>query len=147
MTNAANNDFETIWTKIPYLGDKGDQLLKPLRTKLKHYFTKEVKFRIIQSTQKLRFYTNMKDQIPRSMKFYVFCQLNCSGCNDSYIGKTERNFCTRTEEHAAVIKKVPFTTILSTEVITAILKVYSVSMMIHLIKHYLVSTQPKVTPK
>ena len=46
-----------------------------------------------------------------------------------------------------VIKEVPFTTILTTAVITAILEIYSVSIMIHLIKHYLVSTQSKVTPK
>ena len=42
----------------------------------------------------------MKDQVPKLMKFYVVYQFNCPGCNDSYIGKTERNLCTRTEEHA-----------------------------------------------
>ena len=36
-----------------------------------------------------------------------------------------------------VINKVSFMTILTTVVIAAILKIYSVSMMIHLIKHYL----------
>ena len=44
-----------------------------------------------------------------------------------------------------VIKKVPFTTILATAIITATLKIYFVSIMIHLIKHYWVSTQSKVT--
>ena len=80
-----------------HLGDKGDQLLKSLKAKLKHHFTKEVKFRIIQSTQKLSFYTNMKDQIPKLMKYYVVYQFKCPGCNDSYIGKTERTLCTGTE--------------------------------------------------
>ena len=47
----------------------------------------------------------------------------------------------------AVMKEVPFMTILRTAVITAILKIFSVSIMIHLIKHYSVSTQSKVTPK
>ena len=55
IKNAANNDLQTIWIKIPYFGDKGDQLLKSLITKLKHNFTKEVKFRTMQSTQKLSF--------------------------------------------------------------------------------------------
>ena len=100
VKNTTNNDLETIWIKIPYLGDKGDQLLKLLKAKLEHHFTKEVRFRIIQSTQKLSFYTNMKDQIPKLMKSCVVYQLNCPGCNDSYIGKTEHNLCTRTEEHA-----------------------------------------------
>ena len=45
-----------------------------------------------------------------------------------------------------VMKEVPFMTILRTAVFTAILKIYSVSI-IHLIKHYLVSTQSKVKPK
>ena len=66
-----------------HLGDKGDQLLKSLKVKLKHHFTEEVKFRIIPSTQKLSFYTNMKDQIPKLMKSYVVHQFNCPGCNDS----------------------------------------------------------------
>ena len=46
-----------------------------------------------------------------------------------------------------VMKEVPFMTILRTAVITTILKIYSVSITIHFIKHYLVSTQSKVTPK
>ena len=70
IENTTNNDFETIWIKKSYFGDKGDQLLKSLKTKLKQHCTKKVKFRIIQSTQKLRFYTDMKDQIPKLMKSY-----------------------------------------------------------------------------
>ena len=70
IKNKTNNDFETIWTKIPYLSDKGDQHLKLLKAKLKHHFTKEVKFRIIQSIKKLSFYTSLKDQIPKLMKSY-----------------------------------------------------------------------------
>ena len=68
IKNTTNNYFETIWIKKSYFDDKGDQLLKSLKTKLKHHCTKKVKFRIIQSTQKLRIYTDMKDQIPKLMK-------------------------------------------------------------------------------
>ena len=102
---ANNNDFETIWIKKPYLGDKGDKLLISLKTKSKHRFTKEVKFRIIQSTQKLRFYTNMKDQTAKLMKSYDVYHFNCPGCDHSYISKTKRNLCTRTGEHACSDKK------------------------------------------
>ena len=100
MNNINNNDIDTIWRKMPYLSDKEHQLLKLLKRKLKHHFTKEVKFRIMQSTQKLSFYTKMKDQTPMLVKSYVVYQFNCLGCNDNYIGKTERNLCARTEEHA-----------------------------------------------
>ena len=87
--------------KIPNFGDKGDQLLKSFKTKFKHHLTKEVKFKVKQSTQKLleSFYTNMKDQIPKLMKFYSLYQFNYPGCNNSYVGKTERHFCTRPKEH------------------------------------------------
>ena len=47
----------------------------------------------------------MKDQIPKLMKSYVVYQFNCPSCNDSYIGKTERNLCIRTEEHACSDKE------------------------------------------
>ena len=46
----------------------------------------------------------MKDQISKLMKSYVVYQFNCSGCNKRYIGKTERNLCTRTEEHTSTDK-------------------------------------------
>ena len=46
----------------------------------------------------------MKDQIPKLMKSYVVYQFNCPGCNDCYIGKTEPNLCTRTDEHACSAK-------------------------------------------
>ena len=41
----------------------------------------------------------MKDQVPKLMKSFVVYQFNCSGCNDSYTGKTESNLCKRTEKH------------------------------------------------
>ena len=41
----------------------------------------------------------MKNQVPKLTKYYVVYQFNCPGCNESDIGKTERNICTRTEEH------------------------------------------------
>ena len=34
------------------------------------------------------------------MKSYLVYQFNSTGCNNSYIGKTEENVCTRTEEYA-----------------------------------------------
>ena len=55
IKNTTNNELGTIWIKIPYLGDKGDQLLQSLKANMKNHFTKEFKFRIIQSTQKFSF--------------------------------------------------------------------------------------------
>ena len=38
------------------------------------------------------------------MKSYVVYQFNCPGCNKRCIGKTDRNLCTRIEEHAGFDK-------------------------------------------
>ena len=47
-----------------------------------------------------------------------------------------------------VMKEVPFMAICAIyAVITAILKIYYISIMIHLLRQYLLSTQSKVTPK
>ena len=69
IKNTTYNDFETIWIKIPFLADKEDQLLKAILQK-----------KATQFTQKLRFYTNKKDQIPKLMTRYQF---NSLSCNDS----------------------------------------------------------------
>ena len=141
INSATKNELETIWIEIPYLDDKRDQLLELLRAKLKHHFTKEVKFKIIQSTQKLSFYTIMKDHIFKLMQSYVVYRFNCPGCNDSYISeKSSVIYAQEQKDMLVMMKEVPFTTILRTAVITAILKIYSVSIMIHFLKHYLVSS-------
>ena len=84
IKNKTNNDFERIWIKIPYLSDKGDQVLKFFKKKLKHHFTNEVKFIIIQSTQKFSFYANTELKMKFShiwshllkkslMENFIFC--------------------------------------------------------------------------
>ena len=105
INNSENNtDVETIWINIPYLGDTRDHLLQTLKRKLKRHLINDVRFKVIQSTQKFSYYTNMKDQISKLMKLYVVYQFKCPGCDKRYIGKTERNLCTRTEEHASTDK-------------------------------------------
>ena len=39
------------------------------------------------------------------MKSYAVYQLNCLGCNNNYVGKTEHILCTRTAEHACIDKE------------------------------------------
>lgn len=75
------------------------------KTKLKHHFIKDNKFKKAQSAQKLRFDIKIKDQIRKLMKFYVAYQFNYPVCNDSYIGKIKRNLSTRTEKHACSNRK------------------------------------------
>ena len=53
-------------------------------------------------------------------------QINCPGCNDSYIGKTEQIYAQEQKNMPVVIKKMSFMTILTIAVITGILKIYSI---------------------
>ena len=100
LTNESNENVDVIWIHLPYLGTQGDQLLLSLKRKITRCLTKKVKFKVTQSTQKLCFYTTIKDKTNKLMKSYVVYQFCCSGCNSKYIGKTERNLCVRLEEHA-----------------------------------------------
>ena len=85
---------------MPYLGTQGDQLLLSLTREITRCLTTKVKFKATQSTQKVCFYTNIKNKINKLLKSYVVYQFCCPGCNSKYIRKTERNLCLRLEEHA-----------------------------------------------
>ena len=54
----------------------------------------------MQPTQKLCFYTNIKDVINKLMTPRVAYQFCCPGCNSNYPVRTERNLCVRLDEHA-----------------------------------------------
>ena len=40
-----------------------------------------------------------KDKIPTHLKSNVVYKFDCPGCGKSYVGKTDRNFLTRLNEH------------------------------------------------
>ena len=92
----------TFWLRIPYAGPVGEQLVFTLKRKLKHCFKNNinVKFNVTYSTQKIAFYTNMKDLTPLKYKSNVVYKFTCPGCKAVYIGKTERNLYQRCNEHA-----------------------------------------------
>ena len=92
----------TFWLRIPYAGPVGEQLVFTLKRKLKHSFKNNinVKFNVTYSTQKIAFYTNMKDLTPLKYKSNVVYKFTCPGCKAAYIGKTERNLYQRCNEHA-----------------------------------------------
>ena len=132
INNSENNtDVETIWINIPHLGSTGDQLLQTLKRKLKHNLINDVRFKVMQSTKKFSYYTNMKDHISKLMKSYVVYQFNFPGCNKCYIGNTEWSFCTKQKKMLVLTKIVPFIIILELVLTTIILKVSSDLKTIH----------------
>ena len=89
----------------------------------------------------------MKDQISKLMKLMLFISLIVQVVMTVTLVKLNVIYAQEHKNMPVVIKKRPFTIILAAVVITAILKFYSVSIIIHLIKHYLVLTRSEVTSK
>ena len=48
---------------------------------------------------------NVKDSIPKSLKFFVVYKFVCQGCNACYIGETTHHFSTRIKYHLETDKK------------------------------------------
>ena len=89
----------------------------------------------------------MKDQIPKLMNPILSTSLIFQVVMIATSEKPNVIYAQEQKKILVVIKEKPFTTILGNAVVAAILKIFSVSIMIPLIKHYLVSTPSKVTPK
>ena len=55
-------------------------------------FNYKIKLKVTQSTQKLCFYTNIRDKINKLMKSYAVHQFFRPRCKSKYIGKIERTY-------------------------------------------------------
>ena len=45
--------------------------------------------------------------MPEYLKSHIVYDFCCPACNNKYIGKTDRNFGTRVQEHSGLDKKLP----------------------------------------
>ena len=109
MTMTNDNDaFEdirpNIWIRIPYLGRKWEFLVKNLVKKLQRNLTEPVKFVVLYQTKKISYFLPKKDKVPDLQRSNLVYEFTCPGCNESYIGKTERNLNTRLKEHLGPAK-------------------------------------------
>ena len=55
------------------------------------------------TTKNLSMLCSSKDQIPTNQKENLIYRFTCPGCNEKYIGKTDRNIITRLHEHGSRI--------------------------------------------
>ena len=78
-----------IWFRIPYYGEKGENLLKSCIKKLKRYMKKEsnVSFKVIYDTVNLSQTAKIKYRHLTNHLSYNFFLPRCSNC---YVRKTER---------------------------------------------------------
>ena len=110
-----NDAFEDIRPKIliriPYLGRKGEFLEKKLVKKFQRNSTEPVKFVVLNQTKKISYYLPKKDKVPDLQQSNLIYKFTCPGCNESYIGKTERNLNTRLKEQFGSGKERNFKTL------------------------------------
>jgi hypothetical protein len=90
----------TLWLEMPYIGTKGEQLLRGLKRKLLRCLNVNVLIRTRITTTKLDMLTNAKDKVPKQNKSNVVYEFTCPKCNINYIGKTDRTLLERVKEHA-----------------------------------------------
>ena len=95
-TSTSNADSLTdeniakIWIKIPYLENRGENIIKSCTSKIQRFLTKPVKFIIINDTKRISFFVSNKDKLPLLSRNNLVYEVSCSGCGKSYIGMTKR---------------------------------------------------------
>ena len=81
------------------MGTEGENLVRKCKQRLKRCLKHNVYIRITYGTKKIAMFCSNKDKTPDALKSHCVYEFKCPGCSKGYIGKTDRNFLTRTEEH------------------------------------------------
>ena len=68
---------------MPYIGTKGEQLLRSFIKKLLHCLNVNVQIKTRIATAKLNLFTNTKDKVPKQNKSNVVYKFTCPKCNSS----------------------------------------------------------------
>ena len=89
-----------IWIRLPFIGQKGNFLLRNCTRKISRLLKQPVEFVNQWETTECKCFTSQKDPTPKPYKSSIVYKVVCPGCNASYIGKTDRCLHTRVNEHA-----------------------------------------------
>ena len=81
---------------MPYIGTKGEQLLRGFKKKLLRCLNLNVQIKTRIATTKLNLFTNTKDKVPKQNKSNVIYEFTCPKCNSSYIGQDSTRMVERT---------------------------------------------------
>ena len=104
INNYKENETE-IFFRLRYAGSKGEQLVKHCLKKTRRCLKINVTFVVIHDTKKISFYCNVKDKVPYEQRNNIIYRISCPDCCGKYIGKTERRFVSRMNEHGTIIAK------------------------------------------
>ena len=125
--SADDDDRKKIWLDLPYNGKLGKKLVTSLIKKLKRYFKVNVKIVVKYRTNKLYMFCPTKDRISWNQKANVMYIIQCPGCHNDYVGKTDRNLITRLSEHGKKEDQPMFQHFWSCEEFNCKLNLYSLA--------------------
>jgi hypothetical protein len=103
--NVINNSTkkQQVFIDIPFYG-KPSKVFSTRLTKLAKSVNPHINIRSIQRPPPtIAKYFPFKDIIPKELQSNIVYKINCSECNASYIGKTERQVIRRLDEHKTKI--------------------------------------------
>ena len=106
ISNEEKGKVPTVFINMDYPGEKGEYLLKNCFKKLGRSTNQKVNFVYRYPGTKILFFTNMKDKMNKLSKSNAVYQFSHSGCESSYIGKTERTLLEITKEHVTCADSV-----------------------------------------
>ena len=98
-----DKNIAKIWIKIPWLGNRGENIIKSCTSKIQRFLTKPVKFIIIYDTKRISFFVSNKDKLPPLSRSNIVYEVSCPGCGKSYISMIKRCLSVRLKEHATQV--------------------------------------------
>ena len=99
ITNEGVNRLPKIWIRLPYIGKRGNVLIRNFKNKTSRLLKGPCKIITNWDTLNTNCFVSNKDKIPKHFQSDVVYKFSCPGCYKSYIGKTERCLYTRIHEH------------------------------------------------
>ena len=96
LTSNSNAESQTdeniakIWIKIPYLGNRRENIIKSCTSKIQKFLTKPVKFIIIYDTKRIPFFVSNKDKLPPLSRSNLVYEVSCPGFGKSCISMAKR---------------------------------------------------------
>ena len=99
--NNEPDNRKVIWIRLPYLGNIGDNMKKRCFRKVQNCLKEKVRFITCYQTKKIAMFCSAKDKIINDQKANAIYCITCPGCNEKYVGKTDRNIVTRLTEHGS----------------------------------------------
>ena len=99
-TNKEEDDRKISWLQFPYLGKKSETLLASLKRKIRRCLRDDVKFITSYNTRKMvKMFCSAKDKVKITEKANIIYDILFPASKEHYIGKTDRCFLTRLDEH------------------------------------------------